>query len=163
LANLVRIIYEIVQFGSLGFREGDCMALENLIDEAKIEILEAIGHLEYSLNKVSTLLTDISKLSSEDLETWEGLVARFGRVSDIYLSKYLRSRIQLVEPGFRGSFRDSMDYAEKMRWIDDANLWMEIRQLRNSSVHEYSKAKIPLILERVRELSPHLIALKGKL
>jgi uncharacterized protein with HEPN domain len=56
-----------------------------------------------------------------------------------------------------------MDYSEKMGWIDDVNLWMEIRQLRNSSVHEYSKAKIPLILERVRELSPQLVALKRKL
>ena len=139
------------------------MALENLINEAKTEILEAIGHLEYSLNKVAHLSSDTSKLSSEELETWEGLLARFGRVSDMYLSKYLRSRIQDVEPGFRGSFRDSMDYSEKMGWIDDVNLWMEIRQLRYSSVHEYSKAKIPLILERVRELSPQLVALKRKL
>lgn len=139
------------------------MDLQSLIEEAKQEILEGIGHLEYSLNKVGGLSTDTSKLSSEELETWEGLVARFGRVSDIFLSKYIRSRILAVEPGYRGTFRDFLDYAEKMKIIDSADFWMEIREIRNASVHEYSKNKVPILLEQVRKHSPILVEIKNRI
>jgi len=135
--------------------------IQGLIEEAKQEIIEGLKHLEYSLNKVKSLSNDPKNLTSEELESWEGLVARFGRVSDIFLSKYLRSRVLAVEPGFRGTFRDFLDYAEKMGLIESANFWMEIRELRNASVHEYSKKKIPLLLERVRESAPMLLKLRS--
>jgi len=136
--------------------------LTALIDEAKSEIFEGLRHLDYSHKKALLLGTDISKLTSEDLETWEGLVARFGRVSDIYLSKYLRTCIMMKEPGFRGSFRDLLDLAEKFKLIDSADFWAEVRELRNTSVHEYSRKKLPLILDRVRELTPELLLLQKK-
>lgn len=134
---------------------------KELIDQTWQEVLEGIQHLDYSYKKVQKLGTDPSQLSSEDLETWEGLIARFGRVSDIYLSKYLRALVSHAEPGFRGSFRDYLDQAAKMKIIGEVEQWIEIRELRNLSVHEYSKAKVPAIFDRVRELTPKLIALKN--
>ncbi len=130
--------------------------------EAKTEILEGIKHLKYSYNKVQSLTSDISGLSSEDLETWEGLVARFGRVSDIFLSKYIKTYVLSGDPGFRGSLRDFLDQAEKFGIVESADLWMEVRQLRNISVHEYSAGKIPQILNRVRDLTPELLKLEDK-
>lgn len=134
---------------------------KDLIEQTWQEVLEGIRHLEYSFKKVQSLNTDPSQLSSEDLETWEGLIARFGRVSDIYLSKYLRALVSHAEPGFRGSFRDYLDQAAKMKIINNVEQWVEIRELRNLSVHEYSKTKVPAIFERVRELTPKLIELKN--
>lgn len=139
------------------------MDYSKLLAESKSEILEGIQHLEYSYIKAMKLSTELGKLTSEDLETWEGLIARFGRVSDIFLSKYLRTQVSNQEPGFRGSFRDLLDLAEKFRLIDNADFWAQVRELRNSSVHEYSKIKVPLIFAKVRELTPKLIELKQKL
>lgn len=139
------------------------MVSTDLINEMKSEILEGIKHLEYSYKKVDKLTTNIDTLSSEDLETWEGLVARFARVSDIYLSRYIRAKVLHDDPGFRGTFRDFLNQAEKMNLIKDVKMWLEIRELRNTSVHEYSKKKIPLILQQVKDLSPVLIALKGQI
>ena len=66
------------------------------------------------------------------------------------------------DPGFRGTFRDFLNQAEKMNLIKDVKMWLEIRELRNTSVHEYSKKKIRLFLQQVKDLSPVLIALKGQ-
>jgi hypothetical protein len=139
------------------------MITQPLIDESRQEILDGIKHLEYSYNKVLKLSADMSTLSSEDLETWEGLISRFGRVADIYLSKYLRAKILFADPAFRGTFRDHLNQAEKMSLISSAEKWMEIRELRNTSVHEYSKSKIPKIFESVRVNTPLLIQLKNQL
>lgn len=136
---------------------------QSLLDETKQEILAAIKHLEYSYAKTQQLSTEVTKLSSEDLESWEGLVARFGRVSDLFLSRYLKTYVLQGDPGFRGAFRDFVDQAEKLNLIDSADQWMSIRELRNISVHEYSKLKIPLILQQVRDFCPKLIDLKKKI
>jgi uncharacterized protein YutE (UPF0331/DUF86 family) len=47
--------------------------------------------------------------------------------------------------------------------IDDANVWMEIRELRNATVHEYSDKDLEKIFEKFRKFSALLLELPNKL
>jgi hypothetical protein len=64
-----------------------------LLDKYLLQMKKAISHLEYSYNKVQRLSYDLSKLSEEELESWEGFSSRFSRLSEFFISKYLRPRL----------------------------------------------------------------------
>lgn len=136
---------------------------QNLVQDYRTQLLQALQHLQHSFRKVQGLPADPKALDVEQLESWEAFVARFGRASDIFLVKYLKLLILQQEPGFRGSFRDWVNQAEKLGLIDDANLWFNIRELRNTSVHEYDPQKIRRIFESILREAPHLLALLKKL
>jgi len=136
---------------------------DRLLREQAADLRKALEHLAYSHAKVSDLSTDALTLSSENLETWEGLVARFGRASDLFTSQFLRTLLLREDPGFRGSLRDLLNQAEKFGWIGSARAWLEIRELRNASVHEYRAAKISELLEAVRKRVPDVLAIERTL
>lgn len=108
------------------------------LEQCAMQIKKALRHLSYSYAKVKDLSVTIEDLSDEELESWEGFVARFGRVSDLFLARYLRGIILEGDPGFRGTLRDLVDQGEKLGILDSADTWMTIRELRNPSVHEYT-------------------------
>lgn len=137
--------------------------LKELAHQAQDEILDSLKYLKYSYERVKNLTVQVDLLSPAELEAWDGLVIRFGRTSDIYISKYLKSSVLLGDPGFRGTLRDFLDQAEKQGLIESTDLWMRLRELRNISVHEYSKVKISAILEELRHLTPHLLRLEERL
>ena len=121
---------------------------------------KAIGHLEYSYKKLINVKPNIAHMSDEELETWEGLVSRFARASDIFLSKVLRYRVQAKDPGFRGSFIDLVHCAEKFGLLEDADIWFRIRELRNLVVHEYAGDSVNSDLEEMILLVPQILKLK---
>jgi hypothetical protein len=136
---------------------------DKLLSEYRLQILKGIEHLSYSLKKVTKLSTDLSKLSTQELESWEGFVARFARVSDIFLSKYVRTYVLKGDPAFRGTLRDFVNQAEKMELIEEAEQWMTIRELRNMTAHEYSEKELARDFEKMKTLAPLLISLKDKI
>lgn len=136
---------------------------ETLLREYRNQIIKTLEHLAYSYGKVQHLTASIDQLSSEDLETWEGFVSRFARASDIFLAKYLRTRVLQGDPAFRGSLRDFVDQAEKMGVIDNADEWMGIRELRNLSTHEYTTEGLSKHFENLRKLAPKILGLKAKI
>ena len=79
----------------------------------KQKLLKALRHLEYSYKKVQNLPENIEKLDEEALETWESFAARFARVAEIFLTRYLRTVALLNDPGFSGTLRDLVNLAEK--------------------------------------------------
>ncbi len=137
--------------------------LKELLNDYKDQILKAIEHLSYSYQKVFNLSPEIKKLNSSDLEAWEAFFSRFSRVSDIFLTKYIRTKILLGDPAFRGSLRDSVDQGEKLGLIHDAEVWMKIRELRNASAHEYTAEDLSRIFEEARKLTPILLDLENKI
>ncbi len=97
------------------------MAAMNLvIQEYAKKLKKALEHLRYSHNKVRRLPADSSKLDEEQLETWESFAARFARVVDLFLTKYLRAVVLQDDPGFEGSLRDFVNQAEKIGLIGSA-------------------------------------------
>lgn len=142
---------------------GSIMLYDDILENQKNKLLKAIQHLEYSYNKVLKLPVEISELDEESLETWESFAARFCRVSDIFLAKYLKTTVLLNDPGFTGTLRDFMNQAEKIRLIEDVEAWMAIRELRNISAHDYTDKDLALFFKKLREETPQLLAIKHKL
>ncbi len=137
--------------------------LNAFLQEQKEKLLKAIAHLDYSYQKVLKLPVDPNALNDETLETWESFAARFGRVSDLFLTKYVRAQVLLQDPGFNGSFRDFLNQGEKLNILDNTDAWMAIRELRNISAHEYTDKDLAIFFKRLREEAPSLIALKDTL
>ena len=134
---------------------------EQFLQEQKNKLLKAIAHLEYSYSKIINLPTELDELNEETLETWESFAARFCRVADVFLTKYLRACILLEDPGFSGTFRDALHLGEKLSLIDDPETWMAIRELRNISAHEYTDKDLSAFFKRLKTECPKLITLKN--
>jgi len=127
------------------------------------KILKALNYLEFTYEKVKNLPTDPQVLTNEQLEIWDGFVARFARLSDIFLSKYIKAAVKADDPAFDGVFRDYLNRAEKMALINTIEPWLEIRELRNVMVHEYNDEDLKLLFEKMLLHTPLLIELKVKL
>lgn len=131
---------------------------EDLMVYQKSEILSALDYLIYSWNKIQNLSAEAQNFDPETLETWESYASRFARVSDIFLSKYIRTRILSADPAFRGELRDFVDQAEKAGVVSSADQWMEIRELRNKIAHEYSKSDLSKLFKDLMKVTPFLIS-----
>ena len=129
--------------------------------QTRAHLLKALRYLDYSYQKIQKLPDQFEQLDAESLETWESFAARFSRVADIFLSKYIRVLILQDDPGFRGSFRDFMNRAEKLELIDNVESWMRIRALRNLTVHEYAEEDLTEYFHKLKTLAPKLLAITG--
>lgn len=143
---------------------------QELILLYKTDTVDALKTLEYSWTKLKnqslpTKFVDqdgVEKYNLDQLESWEALTARFARVTDIFLSKYIRLLVLELDPGFRGEMRDYLDKAEKTSLISSADQWMKIRELRNKIAHEYTKEDLIITLGDVTKWTPFVLSeLKG--
>ena len=134
--------------------------MSTLLEENERKLKKAIKHLEYSYSKLSTLKNKLDLDNDETLEVWESFSARFSRVSDLFLMKYIRSKILTEDPAFNGTFRDHLNQAEKMGIIDSAGKWLAIRELRNVAAHEYNEESLLEFYIKLESESPKLISLK---
>jgi len=129
---------------------------KKLLEDYKRKLRKALDHLEYSSKKIQKFSLD-HQLGEEELETMESYTARMSRVSDIFVTKYLRLLISYEDPAFEGSVRDICNFAEKMRIIDKADTWLEIRSIRNTTAHEYEEADLLKFWQRSKQLGPIVI------
>ena len=138
-------------------------AKKDLIGYYYTKIVKSLKYLEFTYHRVVPLSTNPAQLSDLVMEIWDGFATRFSRSSDIFLSKYLKAAILFDDPAFDGSFRDQLHRAEKLRLIDDAKTWFEVRELRNVVVHEYSDEDLKAIFEKMKKLAPLVIDLRKRL
>lgn len=69
-------------------------------------------------------------------ERVEAFVGRFGRLQDTLADKLLPALLAALgeKPGAQ---LDNLDRAERLEWIESADQWLTVRQLRNQMIHEY--------------------------
>jgi hypothetical protein len=134
-----------------------------LLEISRQKLLKALKHLEYSYRKIISLSADVSQLDEESLETWESFAARFARVAEIFLSRFVRASVLTNDPGFEGTLRDFVNQGEKLGIIDDARAWMGIRELRNITAHDYSENDLTQFFLRLKTEAPRLLSLKEKI
>ena len=114
--------------------------------------------LAYSYNKVSAMdLPLVGEGDDESLETLESFSSRFARFSDLVISRYLRICAIEVDPAFRGTVIDLLNFSEKMNWIESATTWRRIRELRNVAAHEYTADDYMKLYKELIHLCPHLL------
>jgi hypothetical protein len=135
----------------------------NLLSIQKNQLIKALSHLSYSYQKIQQMDKIIDEQDDEQLETWESFSARFARVVDIFLSRYLRSYVLYHDPGFKGSLRDHINFGEKMGLIKDANWWLGLRELRNISAHEYNEHDLVQFYQRLFTECAQLLELSSVL
>ena len=136
---------------------------DEYLKKVKDDLLKSISHLDYSYNKVTHLSGSLDALNEEELETWESFVARFSRVADIFLMKYLKAVVKSGDPGFDGTLRDYLHQGEKLGLIADSQYWLNIRELRNIAAHEYAAENLGHFFLRLRAECPKLLSIKSNL
>lgn len=98
-------------------------------------------HLQYTHRTLFTQHIDadwVQQLNSRDdlAEKVEAFVSRFGRLQD-HLGEKLIPRFAALLGEAPKSLLDVLAYAEKMQWIESAEVFIGARKLRNLLVHEY--------------------------
>lgn len=135
----------------------------NLLGLYYTKIVKSLRYLEYSYQRTLKMPTNPLQMTDGELEAWDGFSARFARSSDIFLSKYIRAYLISDDPAFDGSFVDQLNRAHKLNLIDSVEIWMDIRRLRNASVHEYSDQDFEKIFLKFRTYTPLLLELPTRL
>lgn len=129
----------------------------------KAELNACLDYLQYSYEKILKLNLSSDSKDPECLESYEALVSRFSRATDIFIAKYLRGFCEKDDPAFRGSLVDTVHYAEKKGLIASAKVWIEIRELRNKIAHENATKDLKIIFDQVMQQTPIVLSLKSKL
>ena len=127
------------------------------------KIVKSLKYLEYSYNRTLQMPLNPNQMNDAELEAWDSFASRFARTSDIFLSKYIKAQVLNDDPAFDGGFVDQLNRAEKLGLIENVTQWMEIRELRNATVHEYSDQDLEKIFEKFRKFSPLLFVLPQKI
>ena len=125
------------------------------------KIVKSIRYLEFTFSRVNNLSTNPELLTDEQLELWDSFAVRFARTSDLFLSKFLKAAAKRDDPAFDGTFRDTLNYCEKLKIIENVPKWLEIRELRNVTVHEYSDQDLNEIFKKLVKFTPELIDLSA--
>jgi predicted metal-binding transcription factor (methanogenesis marker protein 9) len=130
------------------------------------EFLEILKKELLSLSKSMTLfqgsydrcckIGDKANYSSDELESFEALTARYSRLSDLLLQKIFRliDSLELVD---QGTVVDRINRAEKRGIVKSAKEFTELRYLRNTIVHEYEPDEYVRIFKDVMKATPILL------
>lgn len=83
-------------------------------------------------------LEEARKIETDPIlaERLDAFVSRFGRLQDTVGDKLLPALLSALAEK-PGAAIDNLDRAEKFGLIESADVWMEMRKLRNQMVHEY--------------------------
>lgn len=131
------------------------------------------AHLAYTSQTLFSQPIDIAwveaiKNQPERAEKIDAFVSRFGRLQDHLGEKALPLFSKLLG-GTPKSLLDTLAYAEKMQWLDNAETFIGSRKLRNQLIHEYLKdpelfleallaaqLATEMLQDTVRRLSQHM-------
>ncbi len=133
-----------------------------LEEKIRSDLRSALGHFKYSYAKVGRI-DFTADWSEETLETLESFSSRFARLSDLFISRFLRLKVQQSDPAFRGSLIDSLNLSEKLGLVNSARDWIRIRELRNIAAHEYTAEDYRKLYQELLKLSPHLLQIENTL
>ncbi|MGI2026457.1 hypothetical protein [Endozoicomonas acroporae] len=128
-----------------------------LLEQQLLAMAQMEALLKWSLDRCQAiLLTNDQMPEQEDLEKFESLTARFARFNDILLQKIFRL-IDTIDLEDVGTVRDRINRAEKKGLIEDAQRFIEIRELRNSIAHEYQPEALSVIFPETLQATPILL------
>lgn len=127
--------------------------LENLVKSKE--------HLQYSYNICKTLKDENAELGDEYFVQYEALTARYGRTIDILVNSVLRA-VDVVEYFEAGSIIDTINRAEKRKFVETAMELRAMKDLRNEIVHNYDADEYEETFDDVLEFTPALFSVIDK-
>lgn len=127
-----------------------------LLLQEELELLgKAADILNYS-NEICTKIGIKGDYTYDELDKFESFTGRFARISDLLIQKIFRL-IESIELESPGTVRDRINKAEKRGLIESADIFIEIRILRNQIAHEYIQDEINEMFGKVLEYTPSLL------
>lgn len=128
---------------------------EKQLLKIEIKLLEdSTRMLKYSYD-ISYEIGIKEQYTFEELDRFESLTSRFARTSDILIQKIFRL-IDVIKLEMPGTVIDRINRAEKRGLISSAEIFKDIRRLRNDIAHEYILSAIEEIYKKVLKLTPYL-------
>jgi hypothetical protein len=107
----------------------------DILKEGASQLEKALTRLESSYNTCRQLDFG-TNISDEKLKELESLSARFARAVDLFTQKVLKSFFIILGEELL-TFRDRINFTEKLKIIESAEMWLVIRSVRNQIVHDY--------------------------
>ncbi len=115
--------------------------MNNLAEFIKTADIHA-SRVRYALDQLANLFpisgSTIDKTLEQNFLLIELLVSRFSKLQDFIGTKltdaFLESQGEVIN---NMTMIDKINKLEKLNIIDDANLWLEMREIRNHLTHEY--------------------------
>ena len=139
--------------------------MNNLTELIKTADIHA-SRVHYAIDRLVDLFpisgSTIDKMLEQDFLLIELLVSRFSKLQDFIGTKltdaFLESKGEVVNSM---TMIDKINKLEKLNIIDDANLWFEMREIRNHLAHEYPDHPeiTAKYLNQVFSLAPKLLLL----
>lgn len=126
-----------------------------LLKEELVLLDRSVHTLQLSVSK-ATGIGMKPTYTFEEMETFDSLTSKFGRSSDMYTQKVLRTIWMALHEPFL-PFIDMLNQAEKMKLIESADQLLEIRDLRNQISHEYLPEALTDLIPEVIEKCEHLV------
>lgn len=122
-----------------------------ILNEEWLLLASSMRTLQLSVEKC-TLIGTKQEYTFTELESFDSLTSKFGRSSDIYTQKVLRTTWILLHEAF-GPFIDMMNGMEKIGVIHSSDQLLDIRDLRNKIAHEYLPDAIKSLIPDVIHFS----------
>ncbi len=98
--------------------------------------------IKYSINRLGNLFpissVKIQNISEQDFLLLELLTTRFSKLQDFMGGKLVDAFLEAKGELIHGmTMIDKINKLEKLAILDDANIWFEMRTMRNHLSHEY--------------------------
>lgn len=132
----------------------DQTELEEILKQHWDLLLRSLKTLQQSREKTQVYLNK-TDLNFEELESIDSLTSKFGRTSDIYLQKVLRT-VWLLLREDTVPLIDLLNRAEKLRMILSADQLLQMRDIRNQITHEYLPEAAPKLALEVNRKTEQL-------
>lgn len=139
--------------------------MNNFIELVKTADIHA-QRINYAIDRLTSLFPFsgevIENLREQDFLLIELLVNRFSKLQDFMGTKltdaFLESKGEVTSAM---TMIDKLNKLEKLNIIDDANLWFEMREIRNHLAHEYPEHPeiTARYLNKLFQLTPKLLLL----
>jgi Nucleotidyltransferase substrate binding protein like len=136
---------------------------KNLTGLYYTKIIKSLKYLEYSYKRTLKMPLNPTQMTDSELEAWDSFASRFARTSDVFLSKYIKAFLTEDDQAYEDGFHDQLNRSHKLGLIHDVATWMDIRELRNATFHEYSDQDLEIIFLKFRNYTPLLLELARKL
>ena len=137
----------------------------NIADIQSTRLKDALTQI----NKLIPLSAAVlANLPADKLAFLDMLTTRFGKLQDIIGSKIFPIILNLLEED-AVAFIDKLNKLEKLGYIEDANWWRELREIRNKIAHDYPDnhdlicSHISVVIVKAAELIEFWQKLKTKI
>ncbi|MDP7157841.1 MAG: hypothetical protein QF922_06435 [SAR324 cluster bacterium] len=128
--------------------------MEEILKQHWDLLLRSLKTLQQSREKTQVYLNK-TDLNFEELESIDSLTSKFGRTSDIYLQKVLRT-VWLLLREDTVPLIDLLNRAEKLMMILSADQLLQMRDIRNQITHEYLPEAAPELALEVNRKTEQL-------